>query len=314
MENMSAFTCNANVTIAICTYNRANVLGDCLDSLLRQTVPPTDFHVLIIDNNSTDETASLLAKYADRFPSFRSVCETQQGLAEARNRAVLECSTAWLAFLDTDARAWPTWVATLLDVIAAGKFDAFGGPYHAWHRYGSPPPWLPEGFGTYVSPQSFGPLEGDTYIPGGNCCLRRQAALDVGLFPSVGVHAGDSCAYGDETQLFVRMGQTGYRLGYVPTLEIDHCVMPYKYRWQWQLKSNFAQGRSYERITGTSLDRLLLRLGWHCMRAALRMCNVLVRRKAEAPLCRTAMTEVNRLCWDAGALVERFCRGARRGL
>ena len=40
------------LTIVICTYNRAHILPEALESLLRQTVSPEDYYLLIIDNNS----------------------------------------------------------------------------------------------------------------------------------------------------------------------------------------------------------------------------------------------------------------------
>ena len=150
-----------NLTIVICTYNRAHILPEALSSLLRQIVSPEKYSLLIIDNNSTDNTQEIIESFKDKFADIRIVVENNQGLSHARNRALKECQTEWIAFLDDDAKAHPDWVETILQTIEKGDFDGFGGPYYAWHHYGAAPRWLPEDFGTYESPQGYGLLKGN---------------------------------------------------------------------------------------------------------------------------------------------------------
>lgn len=236
------------LTVVICTYNRAHILSEALTSLLQQTVPPEDYSILIIDNNSTDHTQELVESFKNKFTDIRIVLENNQGLSHARNRAFKECQTEWLAFLDDDAKAHPDWVETIMKTIEKGDFDGFGGPYYAWHPYGPAPSWLPEDFGTYESPQGYGLLQGETFIPGGNCVLRSDVARRIGTFSiELGMN-GSLCGYGEETQFFERMRTAGYRMGYVPQLKIDHCVLPYKYTLRWQLYSAFISGRDFIRF------------------------------------------------------------------
>ena len=236
------------ITIVICTYNRAYILNECLDSLAAQTVSLDQFDILIIDNNSADGTPKIATEFCRRVPNSRVVSEPSQGLSYARNRAILEAQTPWVAFLDDDAKAHPDWLATVLETIKNDDFDAFGGPFYAWHFFGAPPKWLPKGFGTYEAAQPYGPLNEDNYIPGGTCAFRLNAAQAVGCFPvDIGM-TGKKCAYGEETLMFNRMEKAGFRLGYVPAMKIDHCVLPYKYSFSWQIKSAFARGRALEQV------------------------------------------------------------------
>lgn len=203
---------------------------------------------MIINNNSTDDTQKIAEYFKNKFFDFHIFFEKQQGLSHARNRAFRECQTKWIAFLDDDAKAHPDWVSTILTTIQKNDFDAFGGPYYAWHPYGPAPSWLPEDFGTYESPQGYGLLQGDTFIPGGNCVLRSDVARRIGTFSiELGMN-GSLCGYGEETQFFERMRTAGYRMGYVPQLKIDHCVLPYKYTLRWQLHSAFISGRDFIRF------------------------------------------------------------------
>ncbi len=248
------------ITIVICTYNRAYILNECLDSLAAQTVSLDQFDILIIDNNSADGTPKIATEFCRRVPNSRVVSEPSQGLSYARNRAILEAQTPWVAFLDDDAKAHPDWLATVLETIKNDDFDAFGGPYYAWHFFGAPPKWFPKDFGTYEAAQSYGPLSDANHIPGGNCAFKLSAAQTVGCFPvDIGM-TGKKCAYGEETLMFDRMKAAGFRLGYVPAMKIDHCVLPYKYSFFWQIKSAFARGRGLEQVAPQQHRHALMKL------------------------------------------------------
>ena len=231
------------LTIALCTYNRADILAKCLDSLCTQNVSNTLFSVLIIDNNSTDNTQEVAASFADRFSSFKIVFEAIQGLSHARNRAIKECSGDWLAFLDDDAKAPSNWVETILATIANNDFDAFGGGYTAWHCFGPKPAWFDSTWESYIGPSEYGLLQPPAYIAGGNCAMRKNWVVRCGGFPTTIGMAGQKCAYGEETALFNAMQAQGAKLGFVPAMYIEHCVMPYKYKLRWRLGSFYARGR-----------------------------------------------------------------------
>ena len=236
------------ITIVICTYNRAYILGECLRSLQAQTLPTCFFNIIVVDNDSNDATQALVKDFSHDWPQLKFIIEKKRGAGNARNAALRNVKTDWVACLDSDAKAHPDWLATVLETIKNDDFDAFGGPFYAWHFFGAPPKWLPKGFGTYEAAQPYGPLNEDNYIPGGNCAFRLNAAQAVGCFPvDIGM-TGKKCAYGEETLMFNRMEKAGFRLGYVPAMKIDHCVLPYKYSFSWQIKSAFARGRALEQV------------------------------------------------------------------
>jgi glycosyltransferase involved in cell wall biosynthesis len=250
-----------DLTVIICTYNRGFILGDCLKSLADQVAPPAMFHVLVVNNNSTDDTREVAERHAGNLPGFRIVDEPRQGLAYARNRGLAEAQTEWIAFIDDDARAHPDWIATILDTIGRNNFDCFGGPYYAWHRFGPAPGWFDPSWGTYAPLQPYGSLT-EAYIPGGNCALCREYAIAAGGFPEDLGMTGKKCAYGEETFLFEQMRKMGMRLGFVPEMKIDHCVLPYKYRLWWRLKSGFAYGVASAQISVNGASARKVRRAW----------------------------------------------------
>lgn len=292
------------LTIVICTYNRAHILPAALESLLRQTVSPDDYSLLIIDNNSTDDTQEVLIPFKNKFPHMRIVMEYNQGIAYARTRTLHEVTTPWFASLDSDAKAHPDWVETILKTIEKGDFDGFGGPYYAWHHYGPAPRWLPEDFGTYESPQGYGLLKGDTYIPGGNSVLRCDAARSIGTFSTELGMSGNRCGYGEETHFFERMRTAGYRMGYVPHLKIDHCVLPYKYTLRWQIRSTFEYGKSANYVANIK-NFFPLRVLFHCGRAIVNIISFPFTQRENKNFPQTVFKNLRQIIWDIGLLYER---------
>ena len=252
------------LTIIICTYNRAFILGECLNSLCAQISPAEYFRVLVIDNNSTDNTHDLVELFSEKLPGLQYVFEPKQGLSHARNRGLAEAQTEWVAFLDDDAKASPGWIQSILDTIGAGDFDCFGGPYVAWHHFGPKPAWVEEDFGTYLGSGKYGAL-GDFHIPGGNCAFKKSVAITSGSFPDEFGMKGKQCAYGEETFLFSMMQKKGVGMGFVPDMMIEHCVLPYKYKLRWRLYVAYAGGRDYYRVYQCSVVRAFDMLGKACL-------------------------------------------------
>ena len=106
-------------TVAICTYNGENRLPEVLERL-RSQVNTEHFHweILLVDNNSTDQTAELIRNYQLDWPQeypIRYLFEAQQGSAYARQRAVQEAKSELIGFLDDDNIPALDWVAAAYD-------------------------------------------------------------------------------------------------------------------------------------------------------------------------------------------------------
>jgi glycosyltransferase involved in cell wall biosynthesis len=80
------------ISVAICTYNNAARLAVALQSLSEMVYPPgLEYEILVIDNNSRDETKQIVESYAHIWgPRLRYIFESNQGLSHARNRAMRE--------------------------------------------------------------------------------------------------------------------------------------------------------------------------------------------------------------------------------
>lgn len=90
---------SALVSIVIPTYNRADVLGRAIESVLQQT--ETNWELILIDDGSTDDTAQVIAPYLkDRRLLFFKT--PNRGVSAARNFAIRQAQAEWIAFLDSD--------------------------------------------------------------------------------------------------------------------------------------------------------------------------------------------------------------------
>ncbi len=89
------------VSIIIPVFNKADYLGDCLDSVLRQTF--RDLEVICVDDASDDQCREILQNYAIRDSRVKVICNNENlGPAPSRNRGIEEAKGRFLRFVDAD--------------------------------------------------------------------------------------------------------------------------------------------------------------------------------------------------------------------
>jgi glycosyltransferase involved in cell wall biosynthesis len=88
------------LSVVVPFYNVEDYIGDCLDSLVRQTF--TDFEVILVDDGSRDGSAVVAKQFCDRDHRFRLVVQENQGLGPARNTGTRHAQGEYLTFVDSD--------------------------------------------------------------------------------------------------------------------------------------------------------------------------------------------------------------------
>src|SRR5437763_1886582 len=97
-------------TVGICTWNRAALLEWTLTEMLLLRIPePVTWELLVVNNNSTDETESVIARFAGKLP-IRGIFEARQGQSHARNRLVAEAAGELILWTDDDVLVAPDWM------------------------------------------------------------------------------------------------------------------------------------------------------------------------------------------------------------
>lgn len=103
-----------SISVIIPTYNRANTIERCLDSVLNQT--HTADEIFVIDDGSTDGTAKLLK---NKYSNINYLYKENSGVSAARNLGIKESKSEWLAFLDSDDEWMPQKLEAQLHSIQA---------------------------------------------------------------------------------------------------------------------------------------------------------------------------------------------------
>lgn len=123
------------VSVLVPTFNRVNYIGECLDSLLAQSVPALE--IIVIDDGSEDGTADLLAGYVARHPTVRHLRKENGGKPTAVNLGIQQAQGELIWIFDDDDVALPEAIETRLRTLAAAPDAGF---VYSPHYYGSDGP------------------------------------------------------------------------------------------------------------------------------------------------------------------------------
>lgn len=107
-------------SIIIPAYNAEAYLKRCLDSILSQNY--SDYEVIVIDDGSTDGTATILKQY----PQVKIISQTNHGMASARNRGIEMAQGDYILFVDSDDRLCPNALAILVPHLDGEDIVGFG--------------------------------------------------------------------------------------------------------------------------------------------------------------------------------------------
>lgn len=208
---MSASAPDANVSICICTRDRAESLRRTLDSLLDQTALDAALEVIVVDNDSTQDVAAVVADFAGRLP-IRYLRETRRGLAHARNCALAHFRGDALLFTDDDVTLDRRWLERYCAAFARFPDAPFFGGRILPDFAGDKPSWIGDAplplidgllvwfdYGEHARP-----FTDDDPLPfGASFALRRGAIGKAGLFrDDLGVGASGR---GEETEYLSRL-------------------------------------------------------------------------------------------------------------
>lgn len=240
-----------DLTVAICTRARANLLATCLRSLLAlrpdDPVDPRQFEVLVVDNDPPDDATERLVA---TLSGVRYAREPRPGLDFARNRALAEATGTWTAFLDDDVTVDRWWLEGLEEALAehpdAASVTGLVLPFEltteaqiAFERRG--------GFGRGCRKQRFAgparpdnplfPLGAGIFGAGCNMVLRTDAVRAVGGFDEA-LDTGPPLPGGGDLDIWSRLSRAGHPLVYEPRLLVfhrhraDHASLRRQY-WSW---------------------------------------------------------------------------------
>jgi len=196
------------LSIIVPCLNEERRIGPTLQALQQQSAPAEAFEVIIVDGGSSDSTMTIAREAGLR------VVQCERGLGRQRNTGAMNASAEWIAFLDADCTASPTYVAEALRFIASGNADVIVGPVLA-PESGS---WVERAWGKHlemrrkIAPKTRGIYR---FLSTQNFIVRRSAFEQAG-----GID--ESLASAEDNVFACRLWQQGFRLAYDEELVVWH--------------------------------------------------------------------------------------------
>lgn len=245
------------VSVLICTYNRAVLLGETLDSLAAMVPPPFSWNVIVVDNNSSDATAETVQCRVASFPApLIYLRDSRQGKSYALNTGLEHTRSTFIAFTDDDVRVHPRWLESAIAPMLVDDAVAYTGGAVRPIWGGQRPAWLPNDRGDLwgaIATVDYGPerfrFEDRRRIPlGANMAVRRAVIDRVGGFhPGLG-RTGGALLGQEQAEFFYRTRREGQVGVYVPEMVVSHHVPASRLTRRYFRRWWFGKGISRARL------------------------------------------------------------------
>lgn len=243
----------SSITVVLCTHNRCGVLADVLQDLTASRLPDArDWEVLVVDNNSSDQTRQIVEGFRARDQRIRYLFEPRTGKSHALNSGVKHARGEVLAFVDDDVRIDPGWLQHLTAPLNDRRWAGVGGRTLVRQKATLPPWFAFEDFGSIVCAHfDLGnqPLELGRPPYGANMAFRKSMFDKYGGFrtdlgPSPHRHI-PRC--GEDTDFGHRLLAAGERIRYEPQAVVYHPVPEDRLHPNYILSFWFDHGRAAAR-------------------------------------------------------------------
>jgi glycosyltransferase involved in cell wall biosynthesis len=236
------------ISAVICSYNRARFIIDAVESIFNQDFDKEQLEVIVVDNNSKDNTLALLEAYKKQHPNyaFRYFTETQQGVAYTRTRCAKEAHGEIVAYLDDDSTAQPGWLKEIVHFFDAHpEVYSTGGKITPVFLTGIPD-WYSKYFFGLVGNFDFADhvkqMTGKRYPCGANMAFRKKVFEEIGYFnPELG-RKGNGLIATEEKDIYLRILNYGKQVYFLPQVEVLHKVESNKFDTTYVRKHSMGIG------------------------------------------------------------------------
>lgn len=294
-----------HVTVAICTWNRCQLLEETLsrlESLRRDRVE--QLNILVVNNNSTDDTSDVISKFASRLP-VRELVETKQGHCHARNCAIEHASGDWIVWTDDDVLVDESWLVEYAKAIERfPNADFAGGTIDPWFA-STPPAWMSNHLDLLQGPFAIRQLGDDVRVLqanetvyGANMAFRLSVLKQNRFDPTFGL-VGDNAVRGDEADVIRRLREKGSQGIWVGPAKVQHYIPPERLTKAYVKKFAFGYGQTIARLDpdGGNVPKLFGRPRW------------LVKRFLKSRIAEIAHGPLRNRTWLAGLQDAQVCLG-----
>nr|WP_246455988.1 glycosyltransferase [Ruficoccus amylovorans] len=237
------------ISVVICCYNSRSRLPQTLRHLQdQQGTDGLEWEVIVIDNASTDDTASVAVETWERNPvaPLRVVSEPQPGLSHARARGASEAALPIVALVDDDNWTPPHWLATVARIFRDNPMvGVVGGPTTEACET-TPPDWFAQFKGHYAVYELASPGGiVEKYVCGAGLCFRKEAWETLraeGFEPELSDRKGKELTSGGDAELCAALRLSGWKIWYDPALLIRHFIPAGRLNWDYLTRLNSGFG------------------------------------------------------------------------
>jgi glycosyltransferase involved in cell wall biosynthesis len=255
------------ISVVVCTYNRAALLEKALRSLFAQKPAGLSYEIVVIDNNSADETPQVVESLKAESPVvLRYFRETRQGNAYARNSGVDQAAGPIIAYIDDDVIADENWVANMKSAFAREPELSFvgGRVLPVWES--EPPSWLTGAHWAPLALLDYGPeplsIEGQSPLGllTANIGIRREVFAEVGGFLTSLQRVKGGIGSMEDHELLMRVCRSGKRGKYLPDLITWAWVDPERTTKAYHRRWHAGHGHFYAVMNDPEWERSSFRL------------------------------------------------------
>ena len=262
------------LSVIICTYNREKYIGNLLESITKNTLKKSEYEILLIDNNCTDNTESVCQLFAKQHSEicFRYLHEQEQGLSAARNKGIREAKGDILVYVDDDALVDEWYLETFADFFNNNpNIFAAGGPIIPLYET-QEPKWMTRytkellcGYLYFGDKETMFPR--GRYPGGGNAAYRSEVFQKIGFFNTELGRKGNSLMGAEEKDIFDKMQTLGMQFYYLPQAILHHIIPQKKLEQDYFDRLTLQIGQSERKRTlAISKMKYLKRLFSECIK------------------------------------------------
>ena len=216
----------AEISLVICTYNRCRYLPEALQSIRLQTLEPGRFEVIVVDNNSTDDTAVIAQDFIASHPllNIRYYLETNKGLSYARNRGIAESTSPIINYVDDDAILSTGYLEAMLTFFENNpEAVGAGGKIIPKYENGHEPAWMSKYLHGFIGKVDFGEMvipfsEAMKYPVGCNMAYKKDILEKAGGFNNALQFRSD------DKYIFYEVKKYSSQVFYVPGAWLYHYI------------------------------------------------------------------------------------------
>lgn len=233
------------VSVVICTYNRKNLLRDCLNSVYVQDYPKSNFEVIVVDGGSTDGTKELCKKH---LPRIKFVVESKLGLAGARNKGAELARGSIVAYTDDDCVIDKHWLKNLVSGFQVSEsVVGVGGPVYPLNPEIIPKKILVKAaLGLFDEGERVKPIQG---ILTSNSAFKREIFKTIKFDETPGAtRRGKLLLCGEDTDFCQTLVDSGHKLLYTPYAKVYHQIREERIRVPYIVRHAIQNGISQTRI------------------------------------------------------------------